>query len=122
MSARKIMRKSKVWLYFEEEKIDLKYNQCKICAKKVVSSGNTTNLRNHLKTHKVDINDPIEFVFDKSSITTAVKDARKIEVCFYPATSFPSPFRVLIHKYINNAGEWEPIQTILINFITFFVF
>ncbi|XP_062142940.1 uncharacterized protein LOC133850771 [Drosophila sulfurigaster albostrigata] len=40
--------KSKVWQFFEKSK-DGKFAKCKSCAKIYKTSGNTTNLRDHLR-------------------------------------------------------------------------
>lgn len=42
--------KSKLWLYFEKN--DPGSATCKVCFKKIKTSGNTSNMLKHLKVHK----------------------------------------------------------------------
>ncbi|KAL3278497.1 hypothetical protein HHI36_013816 [Cryptolaemus montrouzieri] len=48
--------KSKIWIYFK--KIDKNTVSCKSCSKSLKTSGNTTNIKKHLKVHGIEITEP----------------------------------------------------------------
>ncbi|XP_062143122.1 uncharacterized protein LOC133850890 [Drosophila sulfurigaster albostrigata] len=50
------MARSKIWKYYD--KLDLQTAQCLLCEKIIKTSGNTSNLMKHMKTHPtIDVND-----------------------------------------------------------------
>ncbi|KAL3274747.1 hypothetical protein HHI36_019534 [Cryptolaemus montrouzieri] len=48
--------KIKIWIYFK--KIDKNTASCKSCSKSLKTSGNTTNMKKHLKVHGIEITEP----------------------------------------------------------------
>ncbi|XP_030376705.1 zinc finger BED domain-containing protein 1 [Scaptodrosophila lebanonensis] len=76
------MARSKIWKYYE--KLDNNCAQCQLCEKIIKTSGNTSNLMKHMKTHpQVDVNDTESVVIRgiykrEADAVTAKKRSKKL--------------------------------------------
>jgi len=61
--------KSNIWQVFEKNQSSTK---CRLCLIEIKTSGNTTNLRSHLKRHHPNFS-----LEKKSKVTVIINDSRK---------------------------------------------